>query len=413
MRNRIAFFALSLCVASLYLITSPAMTQAEEILGQALEEGKFLTNIRIRYEFVDQDGIANDAHAKTARLRLGYETGSWKEFSLLGEIDGTTHFGSEEFNSTVNGETAYPVVADPDSFRLNRANLKYTGVSNTMIKAGRQRIILDDARFVGNVGWRQNEQTFDSARLVNETIPNVKIDYSYIWRVNSIFGSEADLGSYDSNSHLIDIQYSWRDYLDVTGFGHWLDFEEAKKASSLATYGIRLNGNAIGPDTVKFNYSATAAHQENYADNNADVNEDYYAIAGSAMWKRITARLGYEVFTGNGTVAFQTPLATGHKFQGLADVFLTTPGNGLEDLNVSLGYHTSPFFYFPKGIKIRATYHDFEAENGSTDMGSEVDIVAVFPLDHGFKIVTMYANYDGADFAADRQKFSLGLNYNF
>lgn len=408
-----SFLALPLCVATIFLVSSPVASHAGETFYQALEDGKFLTNIRIRYEYVNQDGIANDANAKTARLRLGYETSSWNEFSLLGEIDGTTHFGSEAFNSTVNGETAYPVVADPDSLRLNRANIKYTGFDNTMIKGGRQRIILGDARFVGNVGWRQNEQTFDSLRFVNETVPNVKIDYSYIWQVNSIFGSEAALGDFDSNSHLIDIRYSWPNYLNVTGFGHWLDFEEAKKASSLATYGLRLNGEIMGPGSVKFEYDATAAHQENYADNNADVNEDYYAIAGSALWKRITARLGYEVFTGNGTVAFQTPLATGHKFQGLADVFLTTPGNGLEDLNVSLGYHTSPFFYFPKGIKIRATYHDFEAENGSTDMGSEVDLVAVFPLDHGFKIVTMYANYDGANFAADRQKFSLGLNYNF
>ncbi|MEH6527252.1 MAG: hypothetical protein V7723_14360, partial [Sneathiella sp.] len=356
---------------------------------------------------------ANNADAKTARIRLGYKTNTWKEFSLLGEIDGTTHFGSEEFNSTVNGETTYPVVADPDSFRLNRANLKYAGFTDTIIKAGRQRIILSDARFVGNVGWRQNEQTFDSLRVTNESVPNIKIDYSYIWQVNSIFGSEANLGDYDSNSHLLDVKYSWQNYFDVTGFGHFLDFEEAKKASSLATYGIRLNGDINGPDSIKFSYGATVAHQENYADNDADISEDYYAVSGSIYWKRITAKLGYDVFTGNGTVAFQTPLATGHKFQGLADVFLTTPGNGLEDLNVSIGYQTFPFFYFPKGINIRATYHDFEAENGSTDMGSEFDVLAAFPLDHGFKIVTMYANYDGANFAADREKFTFGINYNF
>ncbi|USG63048.1 hypothetical protein NBZ79_08655 [Sneathiella marina] len=413
MKASIAANMLTFFVASISMLASPMSSKAEESLAQALENGKFLTNIRIRYEYVDQDGIANDAQAKTARVRLGYETGSWKDFSLLGEIDGTTHFGSEEFNSTVNGKTTYPIVADPDSFRLNRANLKYTGLQDTTAKIGRQRIILGDARFVGNVGWRQNEQTFDSLRVTNTAISNVKIDYSYIWQVNSIFGSEAALGDFSSNSHLIDIQYSELPYLNITGFGHWLDFEEAKKSSSLATYGVRLKGNIKGPKTIKFGYGATIAHQENYADNNADVSEDYYAVSGSVLWKNMTARLGYDVFTGNGTVAFQTPLATGHKFQGLADVFLTTPGDGLEDFHVSLAYQTPSFFYFPKGINVQAAYHDFSAENGSTDMGSEVDILAIFPLDHGFKIVTMYADYDGANFAADRQKFSFGLNYNF
>lgn len=413
MTIRIALFALTLCVVSVSWFSSTVVSQAEETLVQAINNGKLLTNIRVRYEYVDQDGIANIAHAKTARIRLGYETGSWENFSLLGEIDGTTYFGSEEFNSTVNSETTYPVVADPNSFRLDRLNIKYTGFSDTMIKAGRQRIILGDARFVGNVGWRQNEQTFDSVRFTNRSVPNVKIDYSYISHVNSIFGSEAALGDYGSNSNLLDVQYSWPDNFNITGFGHWLDFEEAKKASSLATYGIRLDGIISGPDTAKIGYDATIAHQENYADNKTNVNEEYYAIAGSVLWKHVTVKLGYEVFTGNGTVAFQTPLATLHKFQGLADVFLTTPVKGLKDFNITLGYQTSPFFYFLKGINIQTIYHDFEAENGSTDMGSEFDVLAVFPLDQGFKIVTMYANYDGANFAADRQKFSLGLNYQF
>ncbi|MGL1204265.1 alginate export family protein, partial [Vibrio parahaemolyticus] len=33
------------------------------------------------------------------------------------------------------------------------------------ITVGRQRITLDDQRWVGNAGWRQNEQRFDAARI--------------------------------------------------------------------------------------------------------------------------------------------------------------------------------------------------------------------------------------------------------
>ena len=38
---------------------------------------------------------------------------------------------------------------------------------------GRQRIILNNARFIGNAGFRQNEQTFDAVRLEARPIDHV------------------------------------------------------------------------------------------------------------------------------------------------------------------------------------------------------------------------------------------------
>ena len=70
----------------------------------------------------------------------------------------------------------YPVVADPESYEINRLQLTNTSIIDTTITLGRQRIVLDDHRFVGNVGWRQNEQTFDALRVVNKHIPNLTID---------------------------------------------------------------------------------------------------------------------------------------------------------------------------------------------------------------------------------------------
>lgn len=391
---------------------SPTMSFAEDSFSEALLEGKFLANVRIRYEFVDQDGIAEDANAKTARARLGYETGSFYGVSALAEIDGTTHFGGEEFNSKDNGKTSYPVVADPDSFRLNRANLKYTGIPDTVLKGGRQRIILDDARFVGNVGWRQNEQTYDSIRITNSSLQDVKANYAYIWRVNGILGSEATLGDWDSDSHLFDVTYSGFDFVNITGFGHWLDFEDAKESSSLATYGVRLDGKAQITDTTSLLYAGTYAYQEDHGDNTADVDNSFYSVMGGVGWNGFTGKVGYEVFEGDGTDAFQTPLATAHKFQGFADVFLTTPADGLEDLYVSLSYKSKPFSFFKKGITGTIAYHEFEGEDSSVDMGSEFDAVVAVPLYDYFKVVGKYAIYDGDGFAADRQKFMLGINYS-
>jgi len=384
---------------------------ADESISEALLGGKFLVDVRVRYEFVDQDGISEDANAKTARARLGYETGSFYGISALAEIDGTTHFGGEEFNSKENGKTHYPVVADPDSFRLNRANLKYTGIPDTVLKAGRQRIILDDARFVGNLGYRQNEQTFDSIRITNTSIEGLKANYVYMWRVNGILGSEATLGDWDSDSHFFDVTYSGFKYANITGFGHWLDFEDAKEGSSLATYGVRLNGKAPITDGVTALYAGTYAYQEDNAENTADVDNSFYSVMGGVSWNGFTGKVGYDVFEGDGTDAFQTPLATAHKFQGFADVFLTTPADGLEDVYLSLSYKSKPFSIFKKGITGTIAYHEFDAEDSSVDMGSEFDAVVAVPLYDNFKVVGKYADYDGDGFAADRQKFMLGLNF--
>src|SRR3546814_12023345 len=54
-------------------------------------------------------------------------------------------------------------------------------------------------------------------------------------------------------------------------------------------------------------------------------------------WQTFSLNGNYEVLGSDaGVFAFQTPLATLHKFQGWADLFLTTPSAGVRDLNFTL-----------------------------------------------------------------------------
>src|SRR3546814_7541468 len=62
------------------------------------------------------------------------------------------------------------------------------GIAGTVLTVGRQRISLDDQRFVGSVGWRDNEQTFDVVRIENSSIRNLKIDLTYAWSDRTIWG---------------------------------------------------------------------------------------------------------------------------------------------------------------------------------------------------------------------------------
>ncbi len=54
--------------------------------------------------------------------------------------------------------------------------------------------IWDNARFIGNVGFRQNEQTFDALRVGTTYLPDTDIGYTYLEEVHRIFGRDHAAG---------------------------------------------------------------------------------------------------------------------------------------------------------------------------------------------------------------------------
>ena len=81
----------------------------------AADAGKLLVNARWRMESVADDAYTEEAFANTLRLRLGYQTAVYNGFSGVLELEGTTYLFEDNFNSTANGNTQYPVVADPNN----------------------------------------------------------------------------------------------------------------------------------------------------------------------------------------------------------------------------------------------------------------------------------------------------------
>jgi hypothetical protein len=56
-------------------------------------------------------------------------------------------------------------------------------------KLGRQKIIFDNARFVGDVGWRQNDQTFDAISYSNgKLVKDLTVTLDYVSKINPITG---------------------------------------------------------------------------------------------------------------------------------------------------------------------------------------------------------------------------------
>jgi hypothetical protein len=127
----------------------------------------------------------------------------------------------------------------------------------------------------------------------------------------------------------------------------------------------------------------------------------------------IKGGLGYEVLESEGTAntAFRTPLGTNHAFNGWADLFLTTPANGLEDMYFSLGYDHKSRNKYLHNISVLFTYHDFQAENGGGDYGEEFDVLVRKQINKNWSFGVKYANFsaDSASAFNDREMISTWL----
>ena len=130
--------------------------------------------------------------------------------------------------------------------RSNQAYLQFKSGSFTGL-LGRQRITLDNQRFVGNVGWRQNEQTYDAVTLKSSALANTQLHYSYITNVNRITGPDegSQPANYHGATHALNGKVELGAFGAVTGFAYLLDLENVPALSS-STYGVHWAGNVQG-----------------------------------------------------------------------------------------------------------------------------------------------------------------------
>lgn len=376
---------------------------------------KPLVDARLRYETVDQGGFTRDADAITARVRAGFEA-KQGDFSLLAESEATLAV-LEHYNSGLNGKAVFPLVGDPENIDLNRLQLQYRGLPATAVTVGRQRISLDDQRFVGNVGWRQNEQTFDAARIEWSGIKNVKADITYAWSDRTIwgvdgFGARQQAVSGDN----VFANLSWKHkFGTLTGFAYLIDQDEAAVSGfrlSSQTFGARYAGAYPLSKVAKLTVAASYARQNDFHRNPNNYSADYWLGELGVEAKGFKLLGGYEVLgadSGAALTSFQTPLATLHKFNGWADKFLTTPPNGLRDAYATLGY-TRPKVGPFDSIGLVAAYHDYRSDRLGQNYGNETNFQLLAKLKK-YSFMLKYADYNARAFATDTRKIWASVEW--
>lgn len=396
------------------------MGTAAAISAQAAQAETFKLkpslDARLRYETVNTPTV--DADAITMRVRPGVTLSTKSGFSALIEAEGTLAIGDHYRDAPFAPANGYAVVADPENIELNRAQIQYKTKAFTLT-GGRQRINLDDQRFVGSVGWRQNEQTFDAVRA-EATLGPISFDGTYSWSQRTIFGIDAATRQAYSGSFVFLGAGAALGPVKLKAFSYLLDFDakEAVKATSTQTYGVRATSAFKLSPKANLNLMASYATQSEYGLNPGDYSVDYIAVEAGLGYDIFTLTAGYELLGGKitpkGRVAFQTPMATLHKFNGWADLFLTTPtagaNVGLQDIYGGLAVKFPKVKALP-GLNAAVVYHDFRSDVGSVKYGTEWDASLGFKIGKKVSFLAKYADYSAKKFSTDKSIFWLQLDY--
>ena len=375
-------------------IVVPSNVTATETIADAMNSGKFYSDFRLRYESVAQDNALKDASALTLRSRLGFNSGKINGFSATFEVeDSRIIYGQDDFAVPPAGFNTgeYSVIADPETTEVDQMFIKYDA-DDWSAKVGRQVLTMNNHRFVGHVGWRQDRQTFDGVSAAFKPADGLTVDVAYLTQRNRIFAEAAD---FDSKDFLLNVGYK-TEIGTLKFYSVNLELDDFNNSEN-DTFGILVDGKA---DNIS--YYAEFATQET-ANNEAD----YYNLTVGTTIEGFSLKAGYEVLgSDNGSYGFSTPLATLHKFNGWADIFLGTPANGLADFSLKVGTKLG------KG-NFLAAYHSYEADFGGSDYGTELNFQWVTKFAENYSAGVKAAFYSSDGYAVDTDKIWFWLGASF
>ena len=445
-------------VACMTMMAFSTLALAEESLEDdytlldSIRQGKPMTNFRLRYESVDQDGYQgttptarklDTAHAWTLRSLVGWQTAPFKNFSFAVQVTDVHEF-NDDFNDRRNNQPEhnngtgsasldkrqYPNIVDPGYTDINQLYVDWTGIKNTKLRLGRQVLNLDNVRFIGDIAFRQNTQVFDGISVLNKSIPDTELFLAHFGKVRQITTKLRD-----SNIDILNAKYRFTPTESLTGYGYFIDVANlgqnggnpaavgtaaqggnglggssdipasasnvnpAQTDASSKTFGLRLDGVHVFNPTWKGLYTAEYAKQTDYRGGSDLIDAHYYKIGGGVGYDAWSIRIDHEKLSSNGgKYAFQTPLGTNHLFQGWADHFLATPRQGMEDTFVTLAGSIEK-------AKLYAEYHVFHADKDFQTLGgklgdkygTEFDASVMYPFTDKLSGKVEYANFREGD----------------
>lgn len=395
----------------LILSCMPLLAHADCILPNevtnAFKNGSPTLRFRLRQEDSRQQGLKN-GYATTLRTKVGFETTEFYNSIFKVELVDVAHFFGMHYNPGVSDLylPQYTLIADPPGAGITEIKLTYNGFNANEIILGRQYIVLDNQRFVGPNDFRQYPQSFDAIAIRNNYIPNIEIFYAYVMAVNTNYANgRASNGQQTLSTNLINVDWDSNQFR--VGSYVYLNNDHTINTNSNMTLGARLLSPENLEETDNYAYLFEVAWQKSQFNNPNSYTATYMHFYLSKTVDYFSAIAGYERLSGNKYAlnkAFITPLGSVDNFNGMAQVFTTTPNRGLQDTYFTLTAHKYDAL-------LGLTYHVFFLDKGKNKLaGHEIDIYLQWHINTQIDFNIAYSNYSAKNYPPSTYRFWVMLS---
>ena len=379
-----------------------------------MTQGRPILELRPRYNRIDESDKEERTQGYTYRVVAGWRTAPWMGLRFTLEGIHTGHIGPKEFNDdgAQFATSAYPLLPDPAHTGLNQAHVEFTGIEGFRVRAGRQRVRMDNLRWISDNDFRQIPQLFDGAEVANTSLADTELLAGHYTRVRDTSGEVDKL-----KLSILHAAYSGFRGHSLAAYAYFHD-QPANGAftgfanSSYKAYGVRAEG-AFGAGPVEFPYTAEVARQKPYAGGNALIDVRYWRLGGGATWKEVTLRYDEELRgSNNGRYGLQMPLTDFYSFNGWTLHFFNVPFQGLHDRWVTL---RAGIPIEPLKLVFYGESHRFRSDFRDLDFGKETDVGLSWSLPGGVVVRAQHAAYDpGSGQVAPRiRKTWITLTYTY
>lgn len=406
---------LSAVLTGIVAMSSPVDPERPENLNlsEALEQGFFTGELRLRHEDVNQEAGVTDlgAQASTARVRLGYETERYQFFSAMLEYTGNIAVPDDQnYFDGSNEQFDDAFVADPEASFLSQYWLAYD-IANTLVKYGRQRLQLDNGRFLGNESFRQLDTSVRGFTVRNESLNYLRFYLGQLEHFNSPLYEDVPGSSEDIQVRYFNLNYRGFMHSHLALYSYQSQGDANAGIWDTQTDGVRFSGRIRNEPEIE--YAFELARQKDRNANPRDYSVRYSLIEAGIRYRGIGIHAGHESLGAVQGGYFVSPLGALHEFQGWSDIFSNGgAGNiagGLSDQYATLSYRLDASWL------AAVTVHHFESEHwqsGPGDLGKEYNAELVYRYEF-LELALRYADYHAKNFGQDTRKSWVDFSLTF
>lgn len=409
-------------ISSAMLLSSTAIAEENYVNGdlvdsseavRAFKDGEVKIDFRLRHENAKQDQLKT-AKATTLRSQIAFATAKDCDLQFQMSLVDVSNFFGRKYDTGVSAlsQPNYSLVADPKGTGLTNILVKYKGIQDTIFTLGRQFISIENGRFIGKRDFRQFPQSFDALTVENKSLQDTSLTYSYIDHVNTTNASSRDSeGRRKLRTHLLNVNWDGAYYNAIDAL-FLLNKDKTTAANSNLILALTLRASNDFQEVMGFEYHITAAQQQAKYNNPNKYKANYWSLGASKVFNMIEVAAGYERLSGKNTnvnQAFKMPLGDYHSFLGLADAFVNTPSQGVQDIHFGVKAEVPNTH-----LKIGAQYHNFrfaETVAGSKKIGHEYDVFGNLILNDNLSVdFTLAQFYSRTNLVPKTRRVSVSLN---